>query len=58
MVFAAASNLLETEPGLREKTIAAGLRNLQRYERENLKQQLQQWLDQLGLSSSSDGVKT
>lgn len=58
VVFAAASNLLETEPGLREKTIAAGLRNLQRYERENLKQQLQQWLEQLGLSSSSDGVKT
>lgn len=58
VIFASASNLLNTETGLRDKIIAAGQRNLQRYEREYLKRQLLQWLDQLGLSLPRDGVKT
>lgn len=53
LIFAATCDLLETEPGLRDNVIAAGLRNLQRYERNNLKQALEQWLDQLGLKSLS-----
>ena len=51
LIFAATCHLLDSEPGLRDNVIAAGLRNLQRYERNNLKQSLQQWLDQLGLKS-------
>ena len=45
--FALACHLLNVEPSLREKVIAAGLRNLQRYEIENLRQALKQWLGQL-----------
>jgi glycosyltransferase involved in cell wall biosynthesis len=44
--FALASHLLNTEPGLREAVITAGLRNLQRYERQNLRNRLAIWLDQ------------
>lgn len=57
VVFASISNLLNTEPGLRANIIAAGLRNLQRYERENLKDALRQWLEQLGFSLPHNGVK-
>lgn len=45
--FALACHFLNIEPGLREKIIAAGLRNLQRYARENLRQALKGWLAQL-----------
>lgn len=44
--FALACHFLNIEPGLRDKIIAAGLRNLQRYERENLRQALKEWLAQ------------
>ena len=44
--FAMACHFLNTEPGLRDKMIAAGLRNLQRYERENLRRELEEWLAQ------------
>lgn len=57
IVFASTCHLLNTEPGLREKTIAAGLRNLHRYERSNLRDALVQWLDQLEFLSPRDGVK-
>ncbi|BAP46046.1 glycosyltransferase [Pseudomonas sp. 21LCFQ02] len=56
LVFASASNLLNTEPGLREKIIAAGHRNLQRYEHDALKTELQQWLAQLDCLPSAQGV--
>jgi glycosyltransferase involved in cell wall biosynthesis len=45
--FALACHFLNEEPGLREKVVAAGLRNLQRYEIENLRQALKEWLAQL-----------
>jgi len=55
--FAMASHFLNTEPGLREKLIDAGHRNLMRYERENLKQALVLWLAQLEFLQPRDGVQ-
>lgn len=53
--FALTSHFLNTEPGLREKIIAAGQRNLQRYERQNLQLALTGWLKPLGLIPHADG---
>lgn len=55
--FAMACHFLNTEPGLREALIAAGHRNLLRYERENLKHALVLWLAQLDFLQPLDGVK-
>ena len=57
IVFALTCHLLNTEPGLRETTIAAGLRNLQRYERDNLRDALVQWLGQFEFLPPCDGAK-
>ena len=56
--FAMACHFLNTEPGLREALIAAGHRNLLRYERENLKRALVLWLAQLEFLRPLDGVKS
>ena len=57
LVFALTCHLLNTEPGLRAKVIDAGLRNMQRYKRDHLKEALAQWLSQFDFLSSRDGVK-
>ena len=49
--FAMAAHFLNTEPGLYEAMIAAGQRNLLRYERQNLQTALALWLEQLDLIS-------
>jgi len=49
--FAMAAHFLNTEPGLYEAMVAAGHRNLLRYERENLRTALSLWLEQLDLIS-------
>lgn len=49
--FAMAAHFLNTEPGLYEAMVAAGHRNLLRYERQNLQTALAQWLGQLDLIS-------
>ncbi|MFJ3484669.1 glycosyltransferase [Pseudomonas sp. NPDC090202] len=49
--FAMAAHFLNTEPGLYEAMIAAGKRNLSRYERQNLQAALALWLEQLDLIS-------
>jgi glycosyltransferase involved in cell wall biosynthesis len=49
--FAMAAHLLNTEPGLYEAMVAAGHRNLLRYERQNLQTALALWLGQLDLIS-------
>ncbi|NBB13544.1 glycosyltransferase [Pseudomonas sp. SLFW] len=49
--FALAAHFLNTEPGLYEAMVAAGHRNLLRYERENLRAALAIWLEQLDLIS-------
>jgi glycosyltransferase involved in cell wall biosynthesis len=49
--FAVAAHVLNTEPGLYEAMIAAGHRNLLRYERQNLSTALALWLGQLDLIS-------
>jgi len=55
--FALTSHILNTELGLREKIIAAGQRNLQRYERKNLRSALVEWLGTLEFLQPRDGVK-
>lgn len=47
--FAMAAHFLNTEPGLYQAMIAAGHRNLLRYERQNLQAALALWLQQLDL---------
>lgn len=49
--FAMAAHVLNTQPGLYEAVVAAGHRNLHRYERENLRTALATWLTQLDLIS-------
>lgn len=49
--FAMAAHFLNSEPGLYEAMVAAGHRNLLRYERENLRKALAIWLEQLDLIS-------
>lgn len=56
--FALTCHFLNKEPGLRDKIVRAGLRNLQRYERESLLKALVEWLGQLEFLQPRDGVKS
>lgn len=50
--IALAAQLLNDTQGLREQIIAAGKRNLQRFDRKRLKEQLATWIEQLALTTT------